>query len=111
MSVMWRMISKCPPLFDRLGGLALLALALPAILTICFLIKATSPAPLFVIVDLTDSRGTVVRWRRFRTTGTGTPPFHFIGRRLRQYSIDELPSLWSVVRGEMRLGELWRSFE
>ena len=66
---------------------------------------ATSVPP-HVITDAAVIRGTIVHTYRFRTTGRGTAAFHSIGRFLRQWGIDEWPSFWNVLRGEMRVVDM-----
>jgi O-antigen biosynthesis protein WbqP len=90
---------------DRLIGLIFLILMFPIFLVVYGLLRGTSNPPL-IIVDQTVIRGATARTFRFRTTGPGTPAFRSIGRFLRRWRIDELPSLWNVFWGEVRLMDL-----
>jgi lipopolysaccharide/colanic/teichoic acid biosynthesis glycosyltransferase len=79
-------------------------------------IKLTSPGPVFYIQDRVGERGKVFRMYKFRTmrqdgsdpskpgwTTPNDPRRTPIGSLLRRLSIDELPQLIHVLRGEMSL--------
>ncbi|GAA2867238.1 sugar transferase [Streptosporangium fragile] len=113
-------------LFDRAGAcLALLALALP-MLVVAVLIRATSPGPaLFrqvrvgrggrefqvvkfrtMVVDAERLKIDLVRRNEFDGVLfkiRNDPRITRVGAHLRRYSIDELPQLLNVLRGEMSL--------
>ena len=61
--------------------------------------------PVIIRDSIVDS-GNTRQSLRFRSTGQGTSGFREIGRFLRQYGIDELPGLWSVIRGNARLKDV-----
>lgn len=89
-------------------------LSLPMI-SIAILVKLTSRGPVLYWSDRVGIRNTIFKMPKFRTMRMDTPavathlmenPERFltpIGSILRKLSLDELPQLWSVIRGEMSL--------
>jgi lipopolysaccharide/colanic/teichoic acid biosynthesis glycosyltransferase len=108
-------------------GLGLLALA-PLLLFVALMIKATSPGPVFFAQERIGERGRRFRMWKFRTMvinadalkdqlvkqhAAATDGVRFkmvrdpritpVGRILRKFSIDELPQLFNVLKGDMTL--------
>jgi len=93
---------------------ALLTLA-PLFLLLAFLIKVTSPGPVFFLQQRTGRFGKPFFIYKFRTmvkeassvgpavTGAGDPRVTALGRILRATKLDELPNLFNVIRGEMSI--------
>lgn len=104
----------------------LLCLLWPLFLFIAFLIKLTSPGPVFYEWRVVGQHKKPFRSWKFRTMipeadnlkpllqeknimkgpvfkALDDPRVTKIGRFLRKYSLDELPQLWTVLKGEMSL--------
>jgi len=100
-------------MFDFFSASSLLLVLLPIILFISLLIKLTSDGPVFYISDRIGVQNNIFKMYKFRTMIVGTPPLatHLltnpekyltpIGRFLRKTSLDELPQLFNIIRGEM----------
>jgi exopolysaccharide biosynthesis polyprenyl glycosylphosphotransferase len=113
-------------MIDAAGaGLALVVLS-PLLAIIAGLIKLDSRGPVFYRAQRAGRKGRLFRCYKFRTmvsdadslkdqlrcTNQRSGPFFKIvedpritrlGRSLRRYSLDELPQLWNVVKGDMSL--------
>jgi polysaccharide biosynthesis protein PslA len=98
-----------------LSSAALLAL-LPLLLLVAFLIKVTSPGPVmfrqrregldgnhFEILKFRSMRQDMCDASGVAQTATDDPRITLIGRFIRRTSIDELPQLINVLRGDMSL--------
>ena len=113
-------------LLDFVVAFLSLGLLLPFFLVIGLIIKLTSPGPIFYRWPVVGSGGRHLRAYKFRTMVVGAdamkrdlmayneavgPVFKMrsdprvtpIGRFLRKYSLDELPQLWNVLKGDMSL--------
>ncbi len=109
---------------DFVGALALLVLTAPLFLLVAILIKLTSRGPVFFRQERPGLYQRPFYIWKFRTMSVGSekreqqlsrqeksfffklhddPRVTRVGRFLRKYSIDELPQLFNVLRGEMSL--------
>jgi exopolysaccharide biosynthesis polyprenyl glycosylphosphotransferase len=107
------------------AGVALMLLA-PALAVIAILVRLDSPGPVLYAALRAGRKGRAFRCYKFRTMVrdadglkeklrarnqkqgpffkiTDDPRITRVGRVLRRYSLDELPQLWNVLRGEMSL--------
>jgi exopolysaccharide biosynthesis polyprenyl glycosylphosphotransferase len=107
------------------AGVALVLLA-PALAVIAILVRLDSPGPVLYAALRAGRKGRPFRCYKFRTMVSDAegqkeklrgrnqrqgpifkiaddPRITRVGRVLRRYSLDELPQLWNVLRGEMSL--------
>lgn len=100
-------------IFDIIAaGIMLLILAIP-ILVIAILIKLDSPGPIFYRQKRVTAYGNIFKIHKFRTmvnnadkigtaiTVDGDTRITKIGRKLREFRIDEIPQLIDILAGNM----------
>ena len=125
----WQALAKTA--IDFGGALVLLMLTAPVMLLAALAVRTTSSGPVLFRQQRAGLNGHPFTMLKFRTMVTNAeqlqqelarlnemsgpvfkvtndPRVTRVGRFLRRYSIDELPQLWNVARGEMSLvARLW----
>jgi exopolysaccharide biosynthesis polyprenyl glycosylphosphotransferase len=123
-SLSWALMVKS--LIDRIGSLLGLLLLSPLLAAVAIGIKITSPGPVIFVQQRAGKHGRPFKMYKFRSMRTGAeleqdhlknlnqmsgPVFKIVddprvtalGRWIRKTSIDELPQLFNVLRGDMSL--------
>lgn len=97
-----------------IGGLAFL-FALPVMVACAVAVRLDSPGPIFFVQNRQGFAGEVfpiVKFRTMKVMENGATVTQAckdddritrVGRILRRYSLDELPQIWNVLRGDMSL--------
>jgi|GEM_PF-1835077 len=88
---------------DQPFAAVILVSALPVLILVALLIRATSPGPVLVTEELHFDNAKTVRVFRFRTSGNGNQIYAVVSEFLERWAIDRLPALWNVVRGDFGL--------
>jgi Undecaprenyl-phosphate glucose phosphotransferase len=101
---------------DKVLAFLLLLVFAPAMLIIAALIKIDSPGPVFFVQKRYGRNNSIIRVLKFRTMYVGCcditgarrtvpadPRVTQVGRYLRLLSLDELPQLINVMKGDMSL--------
>ncbi len=100
-------------IFDLILALVLIALLSIPMLVIAILVKLMSKGPVIFWTDRVGANNVIFKMVKFRTMKLNTPqvathlmenPGEYLipgGKSLRKYSLDELPQLFNVLKGDM----------
>lgn len=100
-------------IFDFTLACVLLGLFCLPLFLIAAMVRLSSPGPVLYWSDRIGINNSVFKMPKFRTMKVDTPPVatHLlsnpdffltpVGPFLRKYSLDELPQLWSILKGDM----------
>jgi len=102
-------------MIDELAALVLLLVSAPVWLLIALVLKLDSPGPVLFVQERVGRHGRLFRLYKFRTMHAHAPRYAVtvrrdadprvtrVGRWLRRTSLDELPQLLNVLKGDMSL--------
>lgn len=100
-------------IFDLVLAILFVTVLLIPLLVVSILVALTSPGPVLYWSDRVGRDNAVFKMPKFRSMRMGTPivathlltqPRDYltpVGGFLRKTSLDELPQLWSIIRGDM----------
>lgn len=92
---------------DVVGGTVLFVVSLPVQAVVAAVVRADLGAPVLFRQPRPGKDGRVFELIKFRTMrageGTDAERLTRVGRALRATSLDELPTFWNVIKGDMSL--------
>jgi len=100
---------------DIIFSFIILLISIPIIIIVVIAIKLDSKGPAFFIQERTGLNGKIFRMIKFRgmvvnaldigpeLTQINDPRLTKVGRFIRRTSIDEIPQVWNVLKGEMSI--------
>lgn len=88
-------------LFDIFFALMLLVVCSPLTLVLALAVKLSSGGPAIHASPRVGKDGEIFRYLRFRTMAGNPPTKTVLGRTLGNLSLDELPVLWNILKGEL----------
>lgn len=106
-------VSPRKRMFDFVLAAAVFMALAPVLAAIWCAVRITSPGPGLHWSERVGRRGKIFRMPKFRTMhlsapnvprealGDGAAAITAVGRLLRRWSIDELPQLWCILKGDM----------
>ncbi|MEP6998872.1 MAG: sugar transferase [bacterium] len=101
----WQLVAK--RVLDVSGAIIGMIVLSPLIAVCAILVKTTTPGPVIYPQLRVGLGGELFRMLKLRTMSIDAdddnPRITPVGRLLRNSSLDELPQLWNVLRGEMSL--------
>jgi exopolysaccharide biosynthesis polyprenyl glycosylphosphotransferase len=106
--------------FDLVAATTVLLASLPVCVAAAIAIRLTSQGPVFFHQERVTKGGHVFRMHKFRTMRPADRAIHLdttvpffklesdprltrVGKLIRRLSIDELPQLWNVIKGDMSI--------
>jgi lipopolysaccharide/colanic/teichoic acid biosynthesis glycosyltransferase len=104
-----------PDPLQRSIGAVLAILTAPLLLVLAFAVRIETPGPALIRAERVGTGGCAFKCLKLRTMGANRsdhgpkvtagrdPRITRVGGLLRRFRLDELPQLWNVARGEMRL--------
>lgn len=110
-----RAVSTMKRLFDLTVSLSAVLILMVPIALVAIIVKLTSTGPVLYWSNRVGKDNVIFQMPKFRTMQVGTPavathlltnPSSFltpIGGFLRKSSLDELPQLWNIIKGDMSL--------
>ncbi len=102
-------------IFDIVFAIIMAIVTSPILLVVAIIIKFTSPGPIIFTQERVGENGTHFKIYKFRSmredieveedtwTKRDDPRITRIGRVIRRWSIDELPQIYNIVKGDMSL--------
>jgi len=111
---MWLAVQRAMKRLADVAGAAMgLCLSAPVLVVLAVMIRARLGSPVFFVQERPGRHGRTFRLVKFRTmrdaVGADGQPLSDearltrFGQRLRSWSLDELPQLWNVLRGDLSL--------
>jgi lipopolysaccharide/colanic/teichoic acid biosynthesis glycosyltransferase len=105
----------CKRLLDILIAITAMVILSPAFVVICIAVKLSSKGPVIFKQERAGKNGMPFVFYKFRTMKPDVEPFGpspksgedprltKVGKFLREYSLDELPQLFNILKGDMSI--------